>query len=170
MFRLDLVPSSEIPKELLERLWTEVYPYANSEIQRIGEEKLKSTLFDLQDCIVAKYIRNEYVVGIASTYIKRFEDKNYLFYRFQLLGCDETGSRSWFYSEEHVEAIATLLKNQNLSGLIFVQNPNDQGSKAANIYLGSHNKHLKTVRFVEQQEVKLLLTDNTLKIAVFDLL
>jgi hypothetical protein len=170
MLTLRLVPRTEIDTITLERLWSEAYPYIDDEIERMGEETLKSKLFDLQDYPIIKYEVDGYTVGMASTSIKYFEGKNYLFYRFALFGCDQTGSRSWFYSEDNQRDIYQILKTENLAGLIIVQNPNDKVTKASTVHLGAFNKYLKPVRYVDQKEAKLLLLDDTLVICVYDIL
>lgn len=170
MLTLRLVPASEITTETLERLWQDVQPYAAEEIERLGEEKLKQTLFDLKDLQVVKYEVNGFIVGIASTYIKRFEEKNYLFYRYVFYGKDQNGSRAWFYSEENQREGYEMLKRENLNGIMVVQNPLDKVTKASTTHLGSFNKYFKHVRYLDQNTADLRLTDQSLIICLYDLL
>lgn len=170
MLTLRLVPSSEITTEILERLWQDVVPYAAEEIDRLGEEKLKSTLFDLKDHPVVKYEIDGFVVGIASTYIKEFEGKNYLFYRFPFYGKDQNGSRAWFYSEENQREGYEMLKRENLNGIMVVQNPLDKVTKASTTHLGSFNKYFKPVRYLDEKTAGFLLTDQRLIICLYELL
>jgi hypothetical protein len=171
MLTLRLVPSSEITTEILERLWQDVLPYAAEEIQRMGsQEALKQTLFDLRDFPVVKYEVDGFVVGIASTIIKEFEGKNYLFYRFPFYGKDQNGSRAWFYSEENQREGYEMLKRENLSGIMVVQNPLDKVTKASTTHLGSFNKYFKPVRYLDEKTAGLLLTDQSLIICLYELL
>lgn len=170
MLTLRLVPSSEITTEIFERLWQDVLPYAAEEIQRMGSvEALKQSLFDLQDFVVKSEI-DGFVVAIASIYIKQFEGKNYLVYRHSFYGKDQNGSRAWFYTEENQREAYEMLKRENLSGIIAIQNPLDRVTKASTSYIGSYNKYLKPVRQISQKEAGLLLTDNNLIISVYDLM
>lgn len=171
MLTLRLAPSSEITQDILERLWQDVLPYAAEEIERMGsEEALKQTLFDLRDLPVVKYEIDGFVVGIASTYIKEFEGKNYLFYRFPFYGKDQNGSRAWFYSEDNQREGYEMLKRENLAGIMVVQNPKDKVTKASTTHLGTFNKYLKPVRYVSAKEASLFLLDDSLIICVYDVM
>lgn len=142
MLTVTKVFASDLTTELLERLYSEAYPYISKERQRMGEDALKAALIDdLGDHPIIQYEVDGYVVGIASYTDMVVDGKKYMYHRHPLYGQTETGSRAWWYSEDFQKANSEFVRAEGYVGVLTLFNPNSPAGKAVGTHFGSFNKY-----------------------------
>lgn len=144
MLTLTKTAPNDIPRELLERLYSEAYPYISEERKRMGEDDLKYALIDkLEDCPIIRYDLDGYTVGICSYSDHYINDKKYLLHRHPIYGHTPTGSRGWWYSEEFQQKNSEYVRAEGYAGVATLFNPNSPAAKAVLSHFGSFNKYYK---------------------------
>lgn len=145
MLTVTKVFAIDLATELLERLYSEAYPYISKERQRMGDEGLRAALIDdLKDLPIIRYDLNEYTVGIASYCDHMYNDKKYMYHRHPIYGQTESGSRAWWYSEEFQQKNSEFVRAEGYSGVIALFNPESPAGKAVGAHFGSFNKYYNT--------------------------
>lgn len=145
MITLTKTTPNEISTELLERLYSEAYPYISEERKRMGEDDLRSSLVDeLHDFPIIRYDVDGYTVGICSYSEQYINGKKYLLHRHPIYGQSATGSRAWWYSEEFQQKNSEYVRAEGFAGVATLFNPNSPAAKAVLNHFGSFNKYYKT--------------------------
>jgi uncharacterized protein YutD len=135
MFKIEY--QEKLDRETFERLFSEARPYVDHEVERIGGEnillegmwkshnvdpkfnKLRSRVYKIDD----------YVVGCSHFTLNYYND--YMWYSEVLLGKDQNGSKSWWYSEDMIQAERKFLADRHQSGFISALNPEGPIGKVA---------------------------------------
>lgn len=108
-----------------ERLFTEAWDYISAERQRMGADNLKASLWEAhKENKSLIYEEDGYIVGTVSFKFHQYNRKKYLQYLYPTYGENESGSRSWFYSEEYKNSSDKLKKVfPDVEGVLMIANP-----------------------------------------------
>lgn len=145
MITLTKVYAEDLSAGLLDRLYVEAFPYISNERQRMGTEALKSALTDgLENYPIIQYDVDGYTVGIASYSEVVYNGKLYMFHRHPIYGQTESGSRSWWYSEEFQQKNSEYVRAEGYVGVITLFNSESPAGRAVGSHFGSFNKYYMT--------------------------
>lgn len=161
MLSLTKVNESDLDRSLLERLFSEAFSYISQERQRMGENILKSALIDdFRDLPIIEYRINGYTVGVCSYCEYQYDGKKYLFHRHPIYGKDESGSKSWWYSEDFQRLNSEFVRREGFEGVITLFNPNSPAGRAVGNHFGSFNKYYERPVVYEPSDLGLSLTND----------
>lgn len=173
MLVLNKVYYNDLEPNLLERLFTEAYPYISKERQRAGEDVVRNELTGESKFPYIRYDLDGYTVGVCNYSEITYNGKNYFYHRYPVYGQTQSGSRSWWYSEEFQEKNAEYVRNEGFAGMITLFNPESPAGKAVGTHFGKFGKYYKVPVVVEPEEVKILLNPlsaGKLKAYIIDLM
>jgi hypothetical protein len=174
MFTLTKIFKKDLTDELLQRLYDESYDRNVIERNRVGDEKLRDVLYNgYSTNPIVRYDVDGYTVGLASYHEKLFNGKKYYSQNFCVYGKDQTGSRSWWWSEDFQIKSWEWMKNEGLCGIIALHNPDSEIGKAALAAFGRFDKYYNTPIVVEPNEANTLITPvgkDILKSFIIDLI
>lgn len=162
IYKQDLMPDT------LERLYQEAYPYTSAERQRLGEEFFRNDLTNnFGNYPIVEYSVDGYIVGIYSYTQIMYNGKMYLLHRFPIYGQTPTGSRAWWYSEDHQRESSIFIRNEGYSGIITMFNPDSPAGQAVGTHFGSFDKYYQRPIIKEPHDVGIKLTDPNSIIKVY---
>ena len=128
--------SRKITRALFDRLYDECFSYTSVERQRLGDDaktRAWSTLL-ADDVIHRRYILDDYVVGCSV--IKSIETnfsgqvEKWLWYIQPTYGETQSGSRSWWYSEDFQKAGRQYMDDNGYEKVVALHNPTSPVSTA----------------------------------------
>jgi hypothetical protein len=118
------IRNEKVDRETFDRLYSDAYNYSEAERNRLGDEGLKESMWNLHNSpenIPLTYFKDNNVVGCASVKAIPHEGKPFLLQSYVLLGRDNDGSRAWFYSAEFKEEIDGIITALNAVGLLLIR-------------------------------------------------
>jgi len=150
---LEIVPG--IPdRETFDRLFDEAWDKISAERQRIGDRKLRETLWrGLHSGKCDMYVVDGYVAGCGSHEDLDIEGEKWLWFRTPTLGRDQTGSKAWFYSEDFQRIPAEMRKAEGYTGMIVVANSESPAKAAVESHYGTFNAHFEAPEQVDPSSV-----------------
>lgn len=113
------------------RIFQEALPKIGHETARLGESELRRGMIRslFRDDVICEEIKKDgYVVGYIATELITFRNSTYKHIIHPTVGQDDSGSRSWFYSDDHWTASRDKVAADGAVGIIAKHNP---GSPAA---------------------------------------
>ena len=138
-----------------DRVFNEALPFVSHERRRMGDASLKEALWNSlvnNDSVV--YEKDGYVVGMASLDTLDWGGTSYLFHMYPTYGGDETGSRSWWYSDDFQRVSADFVRDNGYVGIVTAFNPNTPASNAVSSHFGNvAGDYFERPREVEVSEV-----------------
>lgn len=153
MITLNKTYANEIDYNLLERLFQEAYPYISEERKRMGDNELRSALLDdLQDYPIIRYDVDGYTVGICSYSEMPYNGQRYFYHRHPLYGCDASGSKSWWFSEEFQQKNSEYVSSEGFAGMISLFNPASRAGQAVLRHFGTFDKYYSRPIIIDNPE------------------
>ena len=158
-FNIDRTTNS-VSREEFERLFAEAFDYLSAERQRLGDN-LKEDLWQalhFEGSFIHRCMVDDYLVGVASLIelLVPYQDKNerWAHYITPTYGQTQSGSRSWWYSEEFQKQARQFCDEENFDRLLVVHNPT---SPAALAVTATWGREWYGRKYFEKPEVKTLI-------------
>lgn len=121
-----------------DRVFEQALPFVAHERRRMGDDALKAALWQaLQHVDSVVYEKDGYVVGMASLDTLNWGGVSYLLHKFPTYGADQTGSRSWWYSDDFQRVSADFVRAEGHVGIVTAFNPNTPASDAVANHFGN---------------------------------
>lgn len=125
-----------VTREEFDRLYDQAFDYISIERQRLGS-KSRDVLWDtlqLEDTQTRRYMLDDYLVGCSA--ITRlpmlWEDQEevWMWYRQPTYGETQSGSRSWWYSEDFQKVGREWMDAEGYDKVMVIHNPNSPAAIA----------------------------------------
>lgn len=127
-------------RETFDRCFNEAWDKISAERQRLGDSELREALWSTLSTLDAvSYVIDGYTVGVGSHSVFDRDGESWMWYRYPTFGCDQNGSRAWFYSEEFQRVSYEYRLSKGFVGLVVVANTNSPASAAVRTIWGAHN-------------------------------
>tara|TARA_R100001460_G_scaffold5433_1_gene15108 strand:+ start:8233 stop:8751 length:519 start_codon:yes stop_codon:yes gene_type:complete len=132
-------------RDTFDRLFDEAREKIAAERLRVGDRALRESLWaSLNTHTAYTYILDGYVVGCGSHQDLQIGEEKWLWYTYPTLGCDASGSRAWFYTEDFQRVGAAKRRQQGYAGMIVVANSQSPAKAAVESVWGSYAGHWDT--------------------------
>lgn len=151
MFTID--GPTTVSEEVFNRLFTDAFDYVSIERQRLGDDNLKQLLWGALNndtSITRAYKIDDYIVGCSVVAPIEIGGLRYMHYIQPTYGCDQNGSRAWWYSEDFVKVGRQWMEANNFDAICVVHNPSSPASVAVANHFGSE---FNGVRYFNTPEV-----------------
>ena len=127
-------------RETFDRCFTEAWDKISIERQRMGDSELREALWSTLSTLEAiSYVLDGHTLGVASYSSIERDGESWMWYRSPTFGCDQNGSRSWFYSEDFQRASYEYWVTKGHVGFVVVANTTSPASAAVRNIWGTYS-------------------------------